>query len=138
MRLVERHIIKRGHKFFDECDSLCFSSKNLYNLANYNIRQGFIYARTYSNYNLLDKALKRTVEYKALPAKVAQQVLRVLERNWLSFFAALSEWKISPDKFTGRPKLPKYKDKQKGRNILVYTIQAVSKVWLKKKNSCSI
>ncbi len=132
MKLVERHIIKRGHRFFDECDSLCFSSKNLYNLANYNIRQGFIYAKTYSNYNLLDKALKQTQEYKALPAKVAQQVLRVLERNWSSFFAALSEWKKMPDKFTGRPKLPKYKDKQKGRNILVYTIQAVSQVWLKK------
>ncbi|MDJ0719814.1 MAG: hypothetical protein QNJ54_37260, partial [Prochloraceae cyanobacterium] len=54
MKLVERHIIKRGHKFFDECDSLCLASKNLYNLANYNIRQGFIYAMTYSNYNLLD------------------------------------------------------------------------------------
>ncbi|MDJ0716017.1 MAG: transposase [Prochloraceae cyanobacterium] len=132
MKLVERHIIKRGHKFFDECDSLCFASKNLYNLANYNIRQGFIYAKIYSNYNLLDRALKQTEEYKAIPAKVAQQVLRVLERNWSSFFAALSEWKKSPEKFTGRPKLPKYKDKQKGRNILVYTRQAISKVWLKK------
>ncbi len=132
MKLVERHIIKRGHKFFDECDSLCFVSKNLYNLANYNIRQGFIYAKTYSNSNLLDKALKPTKEYKALPAKVAQQVLRVLERNWSSFFAALSEWKVSPEKFTGYPKLPKYKDKQKGRNIVVYTKQAISKVWLKK------
>ena len=58
MQLVERHIIKKGHKFFDECDSLCFASKNLYNLANYNIRQGFIHTKTYSNYNLLDKALK--------------------------------------------------------------------------------
>ncbi|MDJ0716163.1 MAG: transposase [Prochloraceae cyanobacterium] len=132
MKLVERHIIKKGHQFFDECDSLCFASKNLYNLANYNIRQGFIYTKTYSNYNLLARALKQTKEYKALPAKVAQQVLIVLERNWSTFFAALAEWKKSPEKFTGRPKLPKYKDKQKGRNILVYTKQAISKLWLKK------
>jgi len=132
MQLVERHIIKRGHKFFDECNSLCFASKNLYNCANYNIRQGFIFGKIYSNYNLLDKALKQTLEYKALPAKVAQQVLRVLERNWRSFFAALAEWRQNPEKFTGRPKLPKYKDKQKGRNLVVYTIQAISKVGLKK------
>ena len=127
MQLVERHIIKRSHKFFNECDSLCFASKNLYNCANYNIRQGFIFGKTYSNYNLLDKALKETIEYKALPAKVAQQVLRVLERNWRSFFAAIAEWGENPGKFTGRPKLPKYKDKQKGRNLVVYTIQAISK-----------
>ena len=127
MQLVERHIIKRGHTFFDECDSLCFASKNLYNCANYNIRQGFIYGKTYSNYNLLDKALKQTKEYKSLPAKVAQQVLRVLERNWRSFFSAIAEWRQNRDKFTGRPKLPKYKDKQKGRNLVVYTIQAISK-----------
>ncbi len=127
MQLVERHIIKRGHNFFDECDTLCFASKNLYNCANYNIRQGFIFGKIYSNYNLLARALKGTIEYKALPAKVAQQVLRVLERNWRSFFAAVTEWRENPGKFTGRPKLPKYKDKQKGRNLVVYTIQAISK-----------
>ncbi len=130
MQLVERHIIKRGHKFFDECDCLCFASKNLYNLGNYNVRQSFIHGKTYSNYNLLDVVLKQTSEYKALPAKVAQQVLIILERNWLSFFASMCEWKKNPSKFTGCPKLPSYKDKQKGRNLVVYTIQAISKKWL--------
>src|SRR6185369_8097102 len=31
-----------------------------------------------------------------------------------------------PSKFLGHPKLPGYKDKQKGRNLLVYIIQALS------------
>jgi hypothetical protein len=31
-----------------------------------------------------------------------------------------------------RPKLPKYKDQTKGRNILAYTIQAISSKQLKK------
>ena len=131
MQLVERHIIKRGHKCFQEIDSLCLASKNLYNRANYNIRQGFILARVYSNYNLLDKVLKDLPEYKALPAKVSQQVLRGLERNWSSFLGAIQAWKEEPDKFTGRPRLPKYKDKD-GRNLVVYTIQAISKPWLRK------
>ena len=67
--------------------------------------------------------------YKALPAKVAQQVLRVLEKNWQSFFAALQAWKADPAKFVGRPRLPRYKEQQQGRNLLVYmvyTIQALS------------
>ena len=36
------------------------------------------------------------------------------------------------DKFNGKPKLPKYKHKTQGRNLLIYTIQALSKPELKK------
>ncbi len=72
--------------------------------------------------------LKQTEAYQAMPAKVSQQVLRGLDRNWKSFFQALSEFNSHPDQFLGRPKIPKYKDTKKGRNLLVYTIQALSKV----------
>src|SRR5260370_21060559 len=70
--------------------------------------------------------------YKALPAKVSQQILMVLDRNWASFFEAKKAYEEDPSKFTGRPRLPKYKHKSEGRNILVYTIQAISKKGLKK------
>ncbi|MCC3453689.1 transposase, partial [Microcoleus sp. PH2017_08_TRC_O_A] len=53
-------------------------------------------------------------------------------KNWKSFFEAVKAYKNEPTKFSGRPKLPKYKDKVKGRNILVYTIQAISSKQLKK------
>lgn len=29
MQLIEQHIIKSNNIFFNECDSLCFKSKNL-------------------------------------------------------------------------------------------------------------
>jgi len=48
--------------------------------------------------------------------------LIVLDRNWKSFFEALKAYESEPEKFTGRPK-PKYKDKEKGRNLLVYTFR---------------
>nr|WP_293158195.1 MULTISPECIES: transposase [unclassified Microcoleus] len=48
------------------------------------------------------------------------------------FFEAVKAYKNNPTRFSGRPKLPKYKDKVKGRNILVYTIQAISSKQLKK------
>lgn len=132
MKLVERHIIKKGHKFWAEIDELSWQSKNLYNAANYIIRQNFIYGHGYLTYNQMDSLMKQTPQYKALPAKVSQQVLRGLEKNWKSFFRGLSEYKENQSKFQGKPKIPGYKNPKKGRNLLVYTIQAISKVSLKK------
>ncbi|NES80059.1 MAG: IS200/IS605 family element transposase accessory protein TnpB [Moorea sp. SIO2B7] len=128
MLLAERHIIKKGHPFWAEIDNLSWQSKNLYNSANYLIRQNFIYGHGYLSYNQMASLMKETEQYKALPAKISQQVLRGLERNWKSFFEATDEFKNEPSKFRGKPKIPGYKDKKKGRNLLVYTIQATSKV----------
>jgi len=64
--------------------------------------------------------------YKVLPAKVAQWVLCLLGKRWQNFFAALAAWQQDLSQFWCRSKLPGYKDKQHGRNHLVYTIQALS------------
>jgi IS605 OrfB family transposase len=133
MQLAERHIIKSTEHLFAEIDELAFKSKNLYNVANYVIRQSFVYGWGYINYNEMNRLMKSHEAYKALPAKVSQQILMVLDKNWKSFFEAVKAYKVDSSKFTGRPKLPKYKDKVKGRNILVYTIQAISSKLLKKR-----
>lgn len=131
MLVAERHIIKKGHRFWAEIDNLSWQSKNLYNSANYLIRQNFIYGHGYLTYNQMASLMKETEQYQALPAKVSQQVLRGLDRNWQSFFTASSEFKSHPDKFLGKPKIPGYKEPKKGRNLLVYTIQAISKVGIR-------
>ena len=132
MQLTERHIIKSTEHRFAQIDKLAFKSKNLYNAANYVIRQNFIYGWGYVNYNEMNRLMKFHEAYKALPAKVSQQILMILDKNWKSFFEAVKAYKVDSSKFTGRPKLPKYKDKVKGRNILVYTIQAISSKLFKK------
>ena len=132
MQLAERHIIKSTEPRFAQIDELAFKSKNLYNAANYVIRQSFIYGWNYVNYNEMNRLMKSHEAYKALPAKVSQQILIVLDKNWKSFFKAVKAYKADSSKFTGCPKLPKYKDKTKGRNLLVYTIQAISSKQLKK------
>ncbi len=132
MQLTERHIIKSTEHRFAQIDELAFKSKNLYNAANYVIRQSFVYGWGHVNYNEMNRLMKSHQAYKALPAKVSQQILMVLDKNWKSFFEAVKAYKADSFKFTGRPKLPKYKDKVKGRNILVYTIQAISSKPLKK------
>ena len=126
MQLVEQHVIKRADPRFQAIDRAAFASKNLYNAANYELRQAFIFQGVYLSYPQMHHRMKDHEAYQALPAKVAQQVLRVLDKNWQSFFAALAMWRVDPSKFLGRPRLPRYKDKQQGRNLLVYTIQALS------------
>ena len=132
MRQVERHIIKANNSMWQQIDELCFLSKNLYNYANYIVSQSFIFNKVYLGYNQVYHLVKDQLDYQALPRKVSQQVLKVLDKNWKSFFEASKAYKNNPSSFTGRPKLPKYKDKTKGRNLLIYTIQAISKPWLKK------
>ena len=133
MQLVEQHIIKSTHKFYKELDRLCFLSKNLYNVANYMIRQEFTANGNYLNSYSVDKLLNvDNVDYKQLPSKVSQQTLKLLDQNWKSFFQAVKSYKKNSNRFLGRPKLPKYKDKVKGRNPVIYTIQAISKKELRK------
>jgi len=52
--------------------------------------------------------------------------LKGLHANWVSFFEQCKEYKENLSKFTGRPRLPKYKHKTDGRNLLVYTDQSIS------------
>lgn len=121
MQRVERHIIIKS----EIIDDLCFKSKNLYNLANYHIRQEFINNGNWVRYNALDKLLQQTDAYKALPSATSQQILRLLDKNWASFFRAIKDYGKHPEKYLGRPKLPKYKHKVDGRNIVIFTNQQV-------------
>ncbi|EFH88956.1 RNA-guided endonuclease InsQ/TnpB family protein [Ktedonobacter racemifer] len=132
MQLVERHFIHQGDARYAALDAASFASKNLYNLANYHMRQAFIQTGAYLDYVEVYQVVKHTDAYQALPRKVSNDVLRLLEKNWKAFRKGLAAWFEDPSKFLGRPKLPKYKDKHKGRNILIYDRQALSKKALKK------
>ena len=132
MQLVEQHVIGRNDPRYAVIDEAAFKSKNLYNAANYEIRQAFFHDGTHLNYHEIQHRMQSHETYKALPAKVSQQILMLLANNWTSFFEAREAHEEKPSKFTGRPRLPKYKHKTEGRNILVYTVQAVSKRGLKR------
>jgi putative transposase len=126
MRLVERHIIKQADPRFKAIDRAAFASKNLYNATNYVVWQYFIAEGVYLDYHEMHERMKDHEAYHALPAKVAQWVLRMLDKNWQGYFAACAAWQEDPSKFLGHPKLSGYKDKQRGRNLLVYIAQALS------------
>ena len=128
MQVVEQHRIDRHDPRWKAIDEAAFASKNLYNAAMYAKRQAYILEQNrIIVYAELDKLMQPTDDYRALPAKVAQWVLKQVCTAWDTYFATVAEYQKHPGKFLGHPKLPKYLDKQKGRNLLVYTAQAISR-----------
>src|ERR687886_68818 len=132
MKLVDKHVVRQSSREWKEIDDLSFKSKKLYNRANYEIRQHFFKTNQVLSYNDMARRMQAEESYCALPRKVSQQVLRCLDRNWKAWKEADKAYKKNPFKFLGEPKIPRYKDKEKGRNILVYTVQAISSKELKK------
>ena len=124
MQLVEQHCIDKRDPRYRVIDEAAFKSKNLYNAALYELRQAFIHEGKYLDYNEMDRHMQSHEAYKALPAKVSQQILMLLDKNWTAFFEAREAYEENPSTFTGRPHVPKYKHKLEGRNILVYTIRS--------------
>ena len=122
MRRVERHIVVSNLAIED----IAHKAKNLYNYANYQIRQEFIKnSKLLNEYELTTLFAKENqVDYRGLPAQTAQQTIKLLFKNWKSFFAAIKKWKKNPKSFTGRPKLPGYKKKD-GFSIVIFTSQQI-------------
>ena len=125
--LVEQHIIKQDDPRFGAIDVAAFAAKNLYNKALYRVRQSFIHEGVYLPFAKLYHLVKHEEAYTALPRKVSQLILKQLDQNWKAFFAAIKAWRVAPEKFLGRPKLPSYKPKQDGRFLLTYNDQAISR-----------
>ena len=125
---VEKHIIKKNHTYYNMFCEFTHQSKNLYNHANYLVRKEFLETGKWLRDYQLDKLLKQDVEYPDytnMPtAQSAQQTLRLLDANWKSFFKSVKDWSKNKDKYSGRPKLPKYKPKD-GQMVLVTTNQQV-------------
>jgi len=88
MYLTEQHIIDRDDPRFVVIDAAAFTSKNLYNAALYEMRQAFIFQSKRLSFRHMNKLMQRHEAYKALPAKVSQQVLKQLDEAWKSYFAA--------------------------------------------------
>ena len=110
LQRVERHIITYS-QIFEELTRL---SKNLYNYANYLIRQYFFETgKMLNEYELTTKLAKeKQIDYILMPsAQSAQQTIKLLFKNWKSFFKANQAYKQNPTNFLGRPKMPRYKEK---------------------------
>lgn len=126
MLLVEKQIIRPSSPLYKDLDKLCLLSKNLYNIALYTVRQHYFNTKKYLSYFSIarDFAKDNLADYRALPAKVSQQTLRLVDQNMKSFFALL---KMKQTNQYAKPvRLPKYLDTKTGRQVVYYTKQALS------------
>ena len=98
VKRVERHLIKASNELYTYCDDICFKSKNLYNYANYLIRQEYIFNKNFTGFYELDRLLKEAdqIDYRALPAQTSQQTLLLLDRDWQSFLLLIMTTKKIP------------------------------------------
>lgn len=118
MRLSETIYINSSAQI----SKLCHSAKNLYNLANWYVRQDFFKLNIFLNYYDLDYILKDKNVYRELPSQSSQQILKLVNRNWRSYFGALKVYRANPNKFKNKPKIPHYK-KKNGEFIVIFTNQ---------------
>lgn len=116
---MEQIIIKRSHPKFKVIDQQCFHSKNLYNEANYILRQEFINNGKIISYADMNFEFKTHENYKFTFSQPANCTLRLLDKNWKSYFKAIKDWKKNPSKYLGMPKLPKYLKKDGRFNWMI-------------------
>lgn len=125
MVLVEKHIIKPSHQYYDELDHLCFLSKNLYNATLYTVRQYYFTTKQFLNYQAVNKLFVsgNHPDYRALPAKVAKHTQMLVEQNFKSFFGLL---KLKAQGKYNKPiKIPRYL-KKTGKQVVHYEKGAIS------------
>ena len=116
MMRTERLLIKSNNPNDQAVRRACRLAKCVFNVANHQIRQAFIHENKIVTHSDVDKALKRSNHeaYQGMPSSAsAQRVIQVLGKDWKSFFASIKDWKKNPEKYKGRPKLPRYANHQK-------------------------
>ena len=124
MILCERHIIKKSHPFYNECDHLTFLSKNLYNSTLYYQRDSF-FNKDFKNYYDINRIFTHGnhKDYRALPTKVSKQVQMLVDKSFKSYFALVKK-KQSND-YSRSVKIPRYLDNVSGRCVVPYPKDAL-------------
>lgn len=85
------------------------------------MRQDLFHLGNWLRYNDLNFILRDSENYQLLKAQTSQQIFKILDKNWKSFFKAVKERKKDWKKFNGRPSPPKYK--RNSNNLLIFTNQ---------------
>jgi putative transposase len=106
---VERHIFTNRK----DLEEICHASKNLYNYTLYCTRQSFIKTgklpREFDLTTLWNSKNRQQGDFTSMPsAQTAQQTVKLVYRNWKSWFKSLKAYKAEPWKFKSKPKMPNF------------------------------
>jgi len=114
---------KLKQKFNDKTlaiiEELSFHTTKLYNTANYNNREN-----EFNNYIDMNKKYSDNWHKLFLHSHNYQQCLKVLEKNWKSYFASIKDYKKNSNKYKGIPRKPKFKNST-NKNEIIFTNLAI-------------
>lgn len=111
---VKQRVNRISYKEYKVLRELSRASKDLFNKATYIKRQNFFERQKCGDvknitYTQLYRLMKNEDEYKVLNSNMSQQVLKLVDRNFKSFYGLLKAKK--DNKYSGKVKLPNYLDK---------------------------
>lgn len=109
---------------FQQLREMCHYAKNLYNVGLYNIRQHYFVEKTFLKYESNYHVAKTNENYKLLQAGVSQQILKVVDRSFKSFFNLIKKAKNGEYRFQDI-KIPRYLKKD-GLFNLIFSTNAIS------------
>lgn len=109
-----KHLTKKEYLALKE---LCFLSKNMYNVALYSIRQYYFTEKKFLNYAKNYHLCKDNENFALLNSNSAQQIMKVVDRNFKSFFSLIEMAKKGQYQYKDI-KLPKYLPKDSYFNLI--------------------
>ena len=114
---VIRGLTKDEYKILRE---MCVYSNNLYNVALYNIRQYYFSSKRFLTYESNCSICNSNENYSLLQAGISQQILKVADRNFKSFFNLSNKCKTSDYRYYD-VKMPTYRKKGSLYNLILST-----------------
>lgn len=78
-----------------------------------------------SSYIDLEKNYKSNWHTPFLHSHTYQQLFKVLNQNWKSYYASIKDYKKNPGKYLGVPRKPKFKNMISRKNEIIFTKYAI-------------
>ncbi|NFH40835.1 RNA-guided endonuclease InsQ/TnpB family protein [Clostridium sporogenes] len=120
MKLSFKYYSKLNQQQLDIIEELSYHTTKLYNIANYDCREN-----TVKSYVEMNKLYNNNYHKQFLHSHNYQQCLKLLEKNWKSYFASIKDYKKNPSKYKGIPRQPKFKNTSNKKNEIIFTQHAI-------------
>jgi IS605 OrfB family transposase len=140
--LTQKNRLKLSSKKLEIVKQLSYYSARLYNVGLYSVKQYYFNNNAYLNYAKNYHECKANENYKLLLSDTSQQILRIVDRNFKSFFGLLKL--KAQGKYTEKVRIPHYKKQDELMNITIqgrsarirkgYVIIGLSKAFKAKHN----
>lgn len=107
MKTIRQHIRNLSKDEFLLLKGMCQHSNSLYNSTLYVVNKFYEETNSYIGYTNLYHQMKTNIHYSSLPAKISQQILRLVDKNYNSFFSLLKQ--KAKGSYQDKISKPKYK-----------------------------